>query len=408
MSNRPHPPLKHFLSSNRLSKQLVVALSMASLLMACGEGEPEAPPAPEVIVVKVIQRDQPIEMEFVGETRGSADIPIRARVEGVLLGMHFTEGQRVVEGDPLYSIDPAPFQAKVVEAQGYLAEATTRVAKAKSDLDRIRPLAEMNAVSQQDLDGAQAQYDAALGNLQVGEARLEQAEIERSYAEIKAPISGRIGISEARVGEFVGKTPNPVVLNFVSLTDPIRVRYSIDERSYLKFARRMHEMRAEIGAEAAAEVDEQTELELVLTDGSVHKHRGKTVAFAAAIDPSTGTFTLEADFPNPDELVLAGQFARIRAAVETIEDALLVPVRSIRELQGIFQVFVVGSDGVVELRTIVLGPKVGRLQVVTKGLKAGEQIAIDTMRLRSGMTVTPKVETLEDETKPSKSAPGGE
>lgn len=404
MSNCPHLRPKHLLSPPRILKPMAVALGVMSLLVACGGEEPEPPPAPEVIVTKVIQRDQPIEIEFVGETRGSADIPIRARVEGVLLGMHFTEGQRVVKGDPLYSIDPAPFQAKVVEAQGYLAEATTMVAKAKSDLDRIRPLAEMNAVSKQDLDGAQAQYDAALGNLQVGEARLEQAEIERSYAEIMAPISGRIGISAARVGEFVGKTPNPVVLNFVSLTDPIRVRYSIDERSYLRFARRMHEMRAETGAE----VDEKIDLELVLTDGSVHKHRGKTVAFAAAIDPSTGTFTLEADFPNPDELVLAGQFARIRAAVETIEDALLVPVRSIRELQGIFQVFVVGSDGVVELRTIVLGPKVGRLQVVSKGLKAGEQIAIDTMRLRSGMTVTPKVETLENETKPSKSTPGGE
>jgi membrane fusion protein (multidrug efflux system) len=408
VSNSPHFRPKLILSPHRIFKQLTVALGVTGLLMACGEGEIEAPPAPEVIVTKVIQRDQPIEMEFVGETRGSADIPIRARVEGVILGMHFTEGQRVEEGDLLYNIDPAPFQAKVVEAKGYLAEATTMVAKAKSDLDRIRPLAEMNAVSKQDLDGAQAQYDAALGNLQAGEARLEQAEIERSYAEIKSPIAGRIGITAARVGEFVGKSPNPVVLNFVSLTNPIRVRYSIDERSYLKFARRMREMRNEMGTEEGAQVENRTELELVLTDGSIHDHRGRTVAFDAAIDPSTGTFTLEADFPNPDEIVLAGQFARIRADVETIEDALLVPVRSIRELQGIFQVFVVGSDGVVELRTIELGPKVGRLQVVAKGLEAGEQIALETMRLRSGMTVTPKIEAPKGETKPSKSAPGGE
>ena len=153
--------------------RFALALGMTSLLVGCGEDAPPPPPPPEVPVMKVIQRDQPILVDFVGETRGSSDIPIRARVEGVLLGMHFKEGQRVKEGDLLYNIDPEAFDAKVVEAQGHLSEAVTRLAKAKADLSRIKPLAEMNAVSQQDLDSAQAQYDAALGSLQAGEARLE-------------------------------------------------------------------------------------------------------------------------------------------------------------------------------------------------------------------------------------------
>jgi membrane fusion protein (multidrug efflux system) len=321
--------------------------------------------------------------------------------------MHFNEGQRVKEGDLLYSIDPEAFDAKVVEAEGHLSEARTKLAKAKADLDRIKPLAEMNAVSQQNLDGAQAQFDAAVGSLQSGKARLEQAEIERRYTNIHSPIGGRIGISEADVGEFVGKAPNPVVLNYVSLTDPIRVRFAIDERSYLRLARRLRDLQNSMEEGADGSASEGTELELILADGTLHEYRGRTVAYDAAIDPSTGTFTLEADFPNPHELVLAGQFARIRAEMETVKGALLIPQRSIRELQGIFQVFVVASDGTVELRTIEVGAKVGMLQIATSGLKAGEQVAMDSMRLKAGMTVAPKVQAVEEKTKPSNSAPDG-
>jgi len=340
----------------------------------------------------VLQRDQPIQLEMVGETRGSADIPIRARVEGVILGMHFTEGRRVEKGDLLYTIEPNPFEAKVVEAKGYRAEARTKLAKAKSDLDRIRPLAEMRAVSQIDLDGANAQYEAALGGIQVADARLVQAEIELGYTLIHAPISGRIGITEAKVGEFVGQSPNPVVLNFVSRTDPIRVRFSIDERRYLQLARRIREL-----GDDEIRADSGPDLELILADGTVHEHPGRTSAVDAAINPKTGTFTLEADFPNPDGLVLAGQFARVRAAVETRKDALLVPQRAISELQGIFRVYVISEDGNVGLRAVELGPKIDKLQIVEKGLAPGDMIAIEIARLRPKMTVRPKLVRLADD-----------
>ncbi len=360
------------------------------LLQGCGESTPPPPPPMEVTVVEVVVRDQPVVLEMVGETRGSSDIPIRARVEGVLLGMHFTEGRKVGEGDLLYNIDPVPFESKVVEARGHLAEARTRVAKTKSDLARIRPLAEMKAVSQVELDAAVAQYDAALGSLQAAEARLEQAKIELGYTEIRSPIEGRIGISAAQVGEFVGRAPNPVVLNFVSKTDPIRVRFSIDERRYLRIARRLRELNDASGVQQRG-----PGLELILADSTVHPHRGRTVGADAAVDPQTGTFTLEADFPNPEELVLAGQFARIRATVNTIEDAILVPQRSISELQGLFRVYVVGEDGTVELRSVELGPKADQLQVVL-GLKPGERVALETMRLRPGQKVVPGLVALDE------------
>jgi membrane fusion protein (multidrug efflux system) len=348
-------------------------------------------PPLEIEVVEVVQRDQPIELVMVGETRGSSDIPIRARVEGVVTGMYFSEGRLVEEDQLLYTIDPEPFQQEVVEAEGGVAEARTLLAKAKSDLNRIRPLAEMNAVSQSDLDGAVAQYEAALGSLQSAEARVKQTKIRLGYTRIHAPIAGRIGISEARVGEFVGIQPNPVVLNFVSQTDPIRVRFSIDERTYLSLARKLRELREE-----QVEQDMGEGLELTLADGSVHPFPGRVVGADAAVNPKTGTFTFEADFANPEGVVLAGQFARVRAIAEVREGALLVPSRSASELQGNFRVFVVGEDDTVEVRPVELGPVIDNFRIIESGLAPGERVAVEIMKLQPGMRVRPKLVALRE------------
>ena len=368
-------------------------LATLALLLGCGPSEPATPPPLEISVAEVIERDQPLDMVMTGETLGSSDVPVRARVEGVLLGMHFVEGREVEKGQLLYTIDPEPFQERVVEAEGALAEAVTRLAKAKADLDRIRPLAEINAVSQSDLDGAVAQYEAALGGRQSARARVAQAKIQLGYTKILAPISGRIGISAAKTGEFVGRSPNPVVLNFVSQTDPIRVRFSIDERTYLKLARRLRELRRTSGE--ASKMGEG--LELTLTDGSIHPHRGFVVASDASVDPKTGTFTFEADFANPESVVLAGQFARVRAVAETREGALLVPRIAVSELQGEFRVFVVADDGTVDVRSVQLGPEVDRLRLIESGLQTGERVALDFMKLRPGMQVVPKQVALDDQ-----------
>jgi membrane fusion protein, multidrug efflux system len=176
-------------------------------------------------------------IEMVGTTLGMQDVPIRARVEGFLESMNFREGTFVARGDLLYTIDPQPFQARVVEAQSKLAGAQTQLAKAGSDLARIRPLAEMKAVSEQDLDGAVAQEAAARAGVRAAEAAVELAEIELGYTRIHAPIDGLIGLTKARAGEFFGREPNPVVLNVLSDINPIRVRFSISEREYLVLAR---------------------------------------------------------------------------------------------------------------------------------------------------------------------------
>ncbi len=360
------------------------ALAAALVAAACGPPDVAAPPPLQIPVVEVIERDQPITLEMVGQTLGSSDIPIRARVEGVLDSIHFVEGRAVAKDDLLYTIDPRPFEAKVVEAQGRLAEARTLLAKSNADLNRIRPLAEMKAVSQQDLDGAVAQYEAAIGSVTAVQAQLEQVEIELGYTRIHSPIEGRIGLSKAKVGEFVGQAPNPVVLNFVSQTDPIRVRFAIDERRYLMFARQLRDV-AEDQETAGAR------LRLILADGTVHEYEGHTVATDAAVNPTTGTFTLEADFPNPDNIIIAGQFARVRAVVETRRNALLIPQRCISELQGKFRVFALTPDGRVQLREVQPGPRIGSLQIIESGLEPGERVALEGALLKNGMKVVGKL-----------------
>lgn len=382
----------------------LVIVSLNALLAACSPSEPPAPPPMDVKVVEAIQRDADITLDLVGQTRGSTDIPIRARVQGFLESIEFQEGRPVTEGQLLYTIDPAPFRSKVVEAEGRVAEARTKLANAKADLDRVRPLAEMKAVSQQDLDGAVARYEAAIGSLQAARAQQEQAEIELSYTRILSPIDGSIGISEAKVGEFVGAEPNPVVLNYVSRNDPIRVRFSINERDYLRFAREFAETRDRLEREEYAERDS---LILILADGTIHPHKGEVVGFDAAINPTTGTFTLEADFPNPKGIVLAGQFARVRAVSERRQDAVMVPVRAVSELQGIFRVFVVGEDGTVALRVVELGPEVGSLRIINNGVEAGERVAVEgLLRMQNGMGVNPQVVSIEDLDRAGKEAQG--
>ena len=371
-----------------LSLPLLTGLGVLLLgLSACDEAEvPKLAPM-QVAVMEVQPRDVPLYLDMVGQTRGSIDIPIRARVDGVLEEMHFLEGRPVTQGQLLYVIDPRPYQSRVVEAEGRLASARTNLAKASSDLERIRPLAEMDAVSKQDLDGAVAQYEAAQGALQASEAQVEQAQIERGYTRITAPIDGLIGITQAEVGEYVGLSPNPVVLNFVSQTDPIRVRFSINEREYLRFSRLFaRDLQALDERPAGAD-----NLELILADGTIHRHKGHVVSFNAAIDPTTGTLTLEADFANPERLVLPGQFARVRGVVEERKNAIVVPQRAVMETQGLFQLAVVDADGTVELRRVEMGPRLDGEWIVESGLNAGERIALEGLqRLGTGSKVVAK------------------
>ncbi len=338
----------------------------------------------------VTKGDVELPVEFVGQTRGAVDVEVRARVEGILLGMHFQEGKEVKEGDLLYSIDPAPMEAKVAEANAKLAEAETRLVKAESDLKRIRPLAKMKAVSERDLDAAVAMQGVAAGAVEAAKASLESAKIELGYAKMYAPVSGMISLSKAKVGEFVGKMPNPVLLATISQLDPIHVRFGVSENEYLYFARLKQKQ------EAAGEKREPTKLVLELSDQSIHPETGLVVSVDSQIDPKTGSVMIEASFPNPSKVIRAGQFAKVKAIGEVLKGALTIPKAAVRDIQGVKQVSVlVNSDkpGVsqIEVRTIKVGREANDRLEVTEGLKEGEVIVPEVQqRLKNGTLVIPK------------------
>lgn len=357
----------------------MVALSVN----ACGSKE-KAPEAPqlEILVAPVKKQDVSLSSEFVGRTSGAVDAEVRARVEGVIEGIHFSEGKDVTEGQLLYSIDEAPLKAKVAEARAGVAEAKTKLENADADLKRIKPLAEINAVSKRELDQAIARKGVADGAVDAANAQLDSAEIRLGYAKVKAPISGMIGLTQAKVGEFVGAAPNVIVLNTISQLDPIRVKFTVSEREYLYFAKL---------AEKEGPNREKRSLELVLADGSVHPQRGEVVSIDRNIDSQTGAINVEATFPNPTKILRPGLFAKIRTVAETRSGALVVPKRALKEIQGKYQVFVVAPDGVVEVRTIEVGPDTGDGKVVESGITEGDTVALEGIqRLRAGMSVKPK------------------
>lgn len=343
---------------------------------------------PEIPVYEVKSTTIPITADFVGQTYGYFDIAIRARVEGFLEGLHFQEGSEVKKGQLLYTIDPQPFEAEVAEQQSRVAQAATRLVKAENDLKRVQPLAEVNAVSQRDLDAAIAERDAAVSEVEAAKAAMRQATIKLSYTKIKSPITGIIGITQAKVGDFVGREPNPVVLNAVSETDTILVRFSITETQYLNL------VRFQQNKENLPEVDStDLGLDLILADGSVHPYKGKVDFTNRQVDPTTGTILLQASFPNPEKIVRPGQFARIRALIYVLQDGIMIPQRCVSEIQGIHQVIVVDDNNEVEIRQVEVGRKKGNMWIIADGLTPGEKVVLEGIqRARGGLKINPVVQ----------------
>lgn len=365
---------------------------LLALLSGCESKTPPPATVMEVPVVTVATRDVSIPLDIIGETIGSTDVTIRARVDGFLDGIHFKEGTFVDKGALLYTIDPQPFQAKVAQANAMLAQARTSLVKTKSDLDRIRPLAEMNAVSKLDLDAAVANYEAAKSYVEAASAQVKLAQLELGYTRIHAPERGLIGLSEAEVGDFVSQRNNGGLLNVISRTDPIAVRVSITERGYLNAARRLADQQqgsaAAIGTIATAK---ERPLSLILADGSLYEERGVPTKVDRNIDPTTGALTIEAEFPNPKGLLRPGMFARIRFDADQIKGAILLPQRAVSELQSVHRVFVIKPDDTVEVRQVQVGQRLGSDWVIESGLQAGERVAVGgLLRMRPGMTVKPR------------------
>jgi membrane fusion protein (multidrug efflux system) len=378
---------------------------------ACSkEAPPAAPPPPEVDVTVPIQRDVPVYMDLVGQAAGFQDVEIRARVEGFLEQVAFTEGSLVKKGQLLYRIDPKPLQAAVASAKANLATAQARLEKTSNDVKRLTPLAKQQAVSQQELDNAVSQQDAASAQVDAQKAALEKAELDLGYTTITAPVDGLIGTTKVKVGNLVGRGES-TLLDTISVIDPILFRAGIAEAEYLRVAKRVVDDLATGKAKEAP-----TPVQLILADGTVHPYEGSLDAVERNIDPTTGTLALQIKFPNPDLLVRPGQYGRVRAVVDVKKNALLVPQRAVQELQNLYSIAVVGADNKVSFRNVTVGPREGSLWVIEQGLKPGERVIVEGLqRVREGMVVAPKMvpaETPSGETKsavaPSGSAPSGD
>ncbi len=357
-----------------------VAPFVAVLLLACGSGEPPAPPAPEVLVVDVVARDVPIVSEWLGTTEGSVDADIRAQVSGYLISRDYEEGQHVAAGDLLFKVDPRTFQATLEQARGEVRRAEAELERSRLDVRRYEPLVKEGAVSRQEYDNAVQRMRADQAALQTARATADRAGIDVGFTEIRSPIEGIVGVAKRQLGDFVGPNDSEP-LTSVSQLDPIRVAFPVSEQEYLRFASAFKDAITQRNFREGA-------LELILADGSVYPHRGTGYPAGREIDPRTGTITVKGVFANPEQLLRPGQYARVRVETSVARGALVVPERAVQDLQGLDQLTVVGADDKVEVRTVTAGPSWGTLRVIEKGVSAGDRVVVEGFqKVRPGMQV---------------------
>jgi membrane fusion protein (multidrug efflux system) len=360
------------------------------LFISCGDNEKQTTQSPEVQVYTIHTQEVPLYEDFVGSVSGKKDIAIRARVAGFLEGIHFKEGKRVKKGQLLYTIESQQYEAQSAAQLSLLAEAKTNLAHSKSELNRIRPLAEQNAVSQSDLDAAIANHEAAKAMVEAAKANLRAANIHLGYTKVKAPIYGIIGKTKAKVGDFVGQSPNPVILNVVSQIDTMLVDFYLTEFDYLRIFRELNTKKKKEESEV------KNNLELILSDGTIHKSKGNVEFIDRGIDVTTGAVLVQTSFPNPNGLLRPGLFGKVRIKLDVVKDGILVPQRSVSELQGTFTVLVVNNENKIEQRKVKLRTTIGPFWLVKDGLKDGEKVVFEGLqKVKTGMTVNP-IETKID------------
>jgi membrane fusion protein (multidrug efflux system) len=334
-----------------------------------------------VEVATVIQQDTPIYSDWVATLDGYVNAQIQPHVTGYIVKQNYKEGSVVRKGDVLFEIDPRPFKAALNQAKAQLAQSEAQLGKSRLDVERDTPLAQARAIAQSQLDneiqarlGAQAQVDAAKANI-------EQAELNLEWTKVTSLVTGIAGVAQVQIGNLVG--PNSI-LTSVSQVDPIKAYFTVSEQEFTDFHRRFP---------TEAIVEEQRKripLQLILTDGHVYEQPGRISFADREVNPATGAIRIAALFPNPNNLLRPGGFGRIRLSVRSHEHALLVPQRAVIELQGSYQVAVVGDDNKVSIRPVSVGERVGKLWIVNEGLKPGERVVTEgTLKVRDGATVKP-------------------
>src|SRR6201998_2740485 len=371
-----------------MMKQIFTSLVSAALLLnalGCSNGKVRAagpPPPPVVEVAPVIQKDVPVQGEWVGTLEGYVNAQIQPQVSGYLIRQDYHEGPSVRKGQLLLEIDPRPFQAVLDQAKGQLAQAEAQMANADLNVKRDIPEAEAHAIPQSALDTDTETLRGAKAAVESGQASVEQAELNLGYTRVVSLIDGIAGINTVQVGNLVGPSR---ALAAVSQVSPIKVYFPISEQEYLRMA----------DGGGPGSVDFLTHasripLQLTLADGSVYPHPGRIIFADRQVNAQTGTIQIVGEFPNSKNLLRPGQYARIQTPTGNITGALLVPQAAVNQQQGTYQVTVVGADNRAQLRTVEVGPRVGTLWVITTGLKPGERVvAVGAEKAKEGELVNP-------------------
>jgi membrane fusion protein (multidrug efflux system) len=355
---------------------LILALS------GCKRAEPKAEPAPQAVeVVSVEQKDVPIYSEWVGTLEGYVNAQIQSRVTGYLLRQDYKEGSFVKSGQLLFEIDPRTYQAALDQAIGQLKQAEAALGKTEIDVKRLTPLAKDQVVSQQELDNA---VQANLGNqaaVSAAKAQVAQAQLNLEFTKVTSLIDGIAGVAQAQVGDLVAAN---VPLTTISTVDPIKVFFSVSEQEHINW------LRMNPDPEKRAERERNIRLQMILADGTLYPHTGRFSFADRQVDPKTGVLRIQGVFPNPGNALRPGQFVRVKAAPKTALGALLVPQRAVTELQGSYQVAVVGADNRAHIRPVKVGDRVGSQWIIESGLKPGERVVAEgTQKVKEGLAVNP-------------------
>ncbi len=337
------------------------------------------PPPPTVQVAEVTQRDVPVYHEWIATLDGFVNAIIQPQVSGYLVQQNYHEGALVRKNDVLFKIDPRPFQAILDQAKAQLAQAEAQLGKTQLDVQRDTPLAKEKAIAQSQLDNDIQANLAAKATVQAGKAAVEQAEINLEFTNVRSLVDGVAGIATGQVGNLVGPQ---TVLTTVSQLDPIKAYFVASEQQYLAFVQRNPTVASR------EKTERELILELILADGSTYPKKGKFYAADRHVDAATGAIRLAGIFPNPDNVLRPGQYGRVRFVSYIRPGALLVPQKAVTELQGMYQVAVVGSDDKVSIRTVQVGERTGPMWIIEQGVKPGERVVVEgVQKVRDGMPV---------------------
>jgi RND family efflux transporter MFP subunit len=344
----------------------------------CNKRDAQALPPPFVAVMEVVASDVPASAGMIGRLDSPQNVEIRARVEGFVDKMSFTEGTQVQEGAVLFELDRKPYLEKLAAAQGNLAEANAALNKYQKDVARLRPLAERRAIPMQDLDNALAAVEVGEAGIASATAQVESAQLDLGYTTLKAPITGMIGAAQVSIGELVGKG-EPTLLATISKLDPIWFYCNVSEYIHLRSVEKARATGQQIG---------DLPVSLILSDGSHYPEAGKFVFIDRAVDTQTGTIRVRAEFPNKDLLLRPGMFARIVVDLGARKNVLTVPERALVDLQGRTFLWVVGKDNTASQRAVVTGERANGMAIITGGLVAGERIIVEgVQKVREGAPV---------------------